>query len=163
MQPASIDLHLGPELRLYEPIADGSPIDPLVGIGEDETVSWPLNSGIGAYLLAPSQFVLGFTLEYISLPSDIGARIEGTSTLGRLGLIVHVTAGFIDPGFSGQLTLEIVNLNHKRDIRLTPGMRIAQLSFTRMSSQVDRPYGHPALRSRYQFQRGATAPRAHKE
>ena len=106
-------------------------------------------------MIHPGEFVLGRTLEWVELPDDIVARIEGKSSLGRLGLIVHATAGFVDPGFKGTLTLEITNLT-RVPIKLYPGLLIAQLSFMALDAPAERPYGSAELGSHYQGQVAAT-------
>lgn len=111
------------------------------------------------FVLHPGEFALGTTLERLTLPNDIVARIEGKSSLGRLGLLIHATAGFVDPGWSnGQITLELSNVA-PLPIRLWPGMKIAQLSFMQMDAPAERPYGHPSLGSKYQGQSGPVASR----
>jgi dCTP deaminase len=110
------------------------------------------------FVIHPGEFVLGVTAEYVELPDDIVARIEGKSSLGRLGLIVHATAGFVDPGFKGTLTLEITNLT-RVPIKLYPGILIAQLSFMTLDAPAERPYGSEALGSHYQGQTAATESR----
>ena len=109
-------------------------------------------------MIHPGEFVLGRTLEWVELPDDVVSRIEGKSSVGRLGLIVHATAGFIDPGFNGTLTLEITNLT-RIPIKLYPGLPIAQLSFMALDQPAERPYGHPDLGSHYQGQVDATESR----
>lgn len=109
----------------------------------------------------PGQFVLGTTLEHIELPNYIVAQINGKSSWARRGLQVHATAGFIDPGFKGEITLEMYNMSYK-PIWLQPGMEIAQLVFTYMTGVADRPYGHPELGSHYQNQIGPTRARVDK-
>src|SRR5215208_6329325 len=111
-----------------------------------------------SFVIHPGEFVLGTTVEWVELPDDIVARIEGKSSLGRLGLIVHATAGFVDPGFSGTLTLEITNLT-RVPIVLWPGKPIAQLSFMALDRAAERPYGHPELGSHYHGQLEATESR----
>jgi len=111
-----------------------------------------------SFVIHPGEFVLGSTVEWVELPDDIVARIEGKSSLGRLGLIVHATAGFVDPGFSGTLTLEITNLT-RVPIILWPGKPIAQLSFMALDQAAERPYGHPDLGSHYHGQLEATESR----
>jgi dCTP deaminase len=108
-----------------------------------------------AFILHPGEFVLGATLERISLPDDLVARLDGKSSLGRLGLQVHSTAGLADPGFTGQITLELSNMT-RLPISLYPGMRVAQLVFEMLSTPADRPYGHGGLNSKYQGQSGPT-------
>jgi dCTP deaminase len=112
-------------------------------------------------MLHPGEFVLGSTEERVALPDDIVARIEGKSSLGRLGLLIHSTAGFVDPGWDGHVTLELANVA-SLPITLYPGMKIGQLSFMRMTSPADRPYGKGALGSKYQGQRGPTPSRYYK-
>jgi dCTP deaminase len=112
------------------------------------------------FMLHPGEFVLGSTLERLTLPNDVVARIEGKSSLGRLGLMIHSTAGFIDPGWSGNLTLELTNVS-RLPITLYSGMRIGQISFQELTTEVDRPYGSKELSSRYQGQESPTASRAH--
>lgn len=113
------------------------------------------------FVLHPGEFVLGSTLELITLPDDVAARLEGKSSLGRLGLLTHSTAGFIDPGFTGHVTLELSNVA-TLPIILWPGMKIGQMCFFALSSAAERPYGSdPATGNRYQGQRGPTASRAH--
>lgn len=107
----------------------------------------------GRFVLHPGEFALGATAETIALPADLAARVEGKSTLGRLGLMTHSTAGWIDPGFRGQITLELHNVA-TLPIRLRPGMAIGQLCVFQTSSPASQPYGHPALGSRYQDQDG---------
>ena len=112
-------------------------------------------------MLHPGEFVLGSTFEAISLPDDLAGRLEGKSSLGRLGLLTHSTAGFIDPGFSGHITLELSNVANL-PITLWPGMKIGQLCLFRLSSPAERPYGSEGVGSRYQGQRGPTPSRAHQ-
>lgn len=161
VQPTSVDLHLGNEIREYMLYNDGNhlgDLDPIKGTTDSDTrvVLFSYNN---PYKLRPGVFILATTHENVMLGPQVAARIEGKSTLGRLGLVIHSTAGFVDPGFQGQLTLEVTNLN-SRPIRLYPGMRIAQLSFTWLTEPVTRPYGHADLGSHYQGQHGATAPAA---
>jgi dCTP deaminase len=113
-----------------------------------------------AFILHPGEFVLGSTYEYVSLPNDIAARLEGKSSLGRLGLLTHSTAGFVDPGFQGHVTLELSNVA-TLPIKLWPGMKIGQLCFFQLSSPSENPYGSEKYGSRYQGQRGPTASRSH--
>jgi dCTP deaminase len=134
IQPASIDLHLGKGLRL--------PSDSV----EYSAVEWDL---------WPAQFILGHTVEHVAIPAHLVGQLNGKSSLGRLGLSVHITAGFIDPGFRGQITLELHNCS-SRTITLTPGMSIGQLVLMRLTSPAERPYGSAGLGSHYQGQTGAT-------
>jgi dCTP deaminase len=112
------------------------------------------------FILHPGEFVLGSTYEQVELPADIAARLEGKSSLGRLGLLTHSTAGFIDPGFSGHVTLELANVANL-PIKLWPGMKIGQLCFFRLSSPAEHPYGSASSGSRYQGQRGPTPSRSY--
>lgn len=155
IQPASIDLRLGSDFRVFRNSSHVA-IDPEVH-QPDLTEHIVVEEG-DAFVLHPGQFALGTTLERICVPDDILAKLEGKSSLGRLGLMIHSTAGYIDPGWNGQVTLELSNVA-SLPILLRPGMRIGQISFERMSSPVDLPYGSPELGSHYQGQVGATAGR----
>lgn len=155
VQPASIDLTLGSSFRVFHnhriqaiDLAD-------TPTGVTEHVEVPAEE---PFVIHPGEFVLGSTEEHVTLPPDIVARIEGKSSLGRLGLIVHATAGFVDPGFTGTLTLEITNFNSV-PIVLRPGLPIAQLSFMYLDRPAERPYGHPELGSHYHGQIDATESR----
>jgi dCTP deaminase len=155
VQPASVDLRLGTSFRVFHnhritaiDLADPPRgLTELVEVDDDES-----------FVIHPGEFVLGRTQEHVELPDDIVARIEGKSSLGRLGLIVHATAGFVDPGFKGTLTLEITNLT-RVPIILWPGKPIAQLSFMALDHPAERPYGHPELGSHYHGQTDATESR----
>ncbi len=114
------------------------------------------------FILHPGEFVLGQTVEWVELPIDLVARLEGKSSLGRLGLLIHSTAGYVDPGWRGNLTLELSNVANL-PIALYYGMRIGQISFFRMSSPVDRPYGSAELGSKYQGQSEPTASAFHRD
>lgn len=157
IQPASIDVRLDRWFRLFDnhryAVIDPSQEQPeltrLVDVGPDEP-----------FILHPGEFVLGATYERVTLPSDIAARLEGKSSLGRLGLLTHSTAGFIDPGFTGHVTLELSN-TATMPIKLWPGMKVGQLCFFQLSSPAEHPYGQGAQGSRYQGQRGPTASRSH--
>jgi dCTP deaminase len=155
VQPASVDLRLGSSFRVFHnhklPAIDLA--EPPQGVTERVEI------GEGqSFVIHPGEFVLGTTSEWVELPNDIVARIEGKSSLGRLGLIVHATAGFVDPGFKGTLTLEITNLT-RVPIVLWPGKPIAQLSFMTLDRPAERPYGHPDLGSHYHGQTEATESR----
>lgn len=175
IQPASIDLRLGAEIAVAVQDADIEErfkrvtltVDPFGDLGPSRISAWTASprfnklkipEGKGAYVLSPGQFLLGCTLERVTLGDDLVARVEGRSTLGRMGLLIHATAGFVDPGFSGNLTLEIYNAS-RNNIALRRGMPIAQLAVEELSSAATLPYGHPSRRSKYQGQTGATAPR----
>lgn len=157
IQPASIDVRLDRFFRLFDnhkysvidPAADQPDLTRLVDVGSEDP-----------FVLHPGEFVLGATYEQVTLPDDVAARLEGKSSLGRLGLLTHSTAGFVDPGFSGHVTLELSN-TATMPILLWPGMKIGQLCFFSLSSPAERPYGHGASGSRYQGQRGPTASRSH--
>jgi dCTP deaminase len=114
------------------------------------------------FIIQPGEFVLAATLETITLPDDIVARVDGKSSLGRLGLLIHATAGFVDPGWTGRLTLELSNVA-KMPIAVRPGMRICQISFLRLSTPAERLYGSPELGSKYQGQTEPTASRAYQD
>ena len=156
VQPASVDLRLGDSFRVFHnfraagiDLRDGPP----PGLTEEVTAT--VEDG---FVIHPGEFCLGRTEEWVELPDDVVARIEGKSSLGRLGLIVHATAGFIDPGWKGTLTLELNNLT-RVPIKLYPGLLIAQLSFMGLDRPAERPYGSPALGSHYQGQVAATESR----
>ncbi len=114
------------------------------------------------FILHPGEFVLGATLERVRLGNDIVARLEGKSSLGRVGLLIHSTAGFVDPGFDGYLTLELSNVANL-PIAIYPGMKIGQISFYQLSTDADNPYGSDAAGSKYQGQRGPTPSRIHED
>ncbi|MDA7814696.1 dCTP deaminase [Pontimonas sp.] len=156
VQPSSIDVRLDRFFRLFDnhkyqhidPSLDQPDLTRLVEVEAHEP-----------FVLHPGEFVLGATYEVVSLPDDVAARLEGKSSLGRLGLLTHSTAGFIDPGFSGHVTLELSNVA-TLPITLWPGMKIGQLCFFRLSSPAEHPYGSQKYGSRYQGQRGPTASRS---
>jgi len=158
LQPSSIDVRLDRFFRLFDnhryafidPATQQDDLTRFVEVKSDE-----------AFILHPGEFVLGSTFETVSLPADVAARLEGKSSLGRLGLLTHSTAGFVDPGFSGHVTLELSNVA-TLPIKLWPGMKIGQLCFFRLSSESENPYGSAKYGSRYQGQRGPTASRSHK-
>ena len=157
VQPSSIDVRLDKFFRTFENHKYAH-IDP----AEDQPdltrlVETPANE---PFILHPGEFVLGSTYEVVSLPDDLAGRLEGKSSLGRLGLLTHSTAGFIDPGFSGHITLELSNVANL-PIKLWPGMKIGQLCLFRLSSPAEHPYGSAIYGSKYQGQRGPTASKAH--
>ncbi len=159
VQPASVDLRLGGSFRVFrntsKPFVDvREPVDDLTELVQIEAAE--------PFVIQPGTFFLGSTLETITLPDDIVGRVDGKSSLGRLGLLVHATAGFIDPGWTGRLTLELSNQS-QMPIALYREMRIAQISFLRLSTPVDRPYGSPELGSKYQGQTGPTPSRISEE
>ena len=153
IQPSSVDLHVdryfrvfrNHNLRAIDVKEDQEELTELVAISEDDVL-----------MLHPGEFVLGSTVERVRLPNDLVGRLEGKSSLGRLGLLIHSTAGFVDAGWDGHLTLELSNVANL-PITLYPGMKIGQISFLSMSSPVDRPYGSAGLGSKYQGQAEPTA------
>jgi dCTP deaminase len=155
VQPASVDLRLGDSFRVFHNHR-ASAID-LRNPPDNLTEEVVLPEG-EPFVIHPGEFCLGRTLEWVQIPDDIVARIEGKSSLGRLGLIVHATAGFCDPGFEGTLTLELNNLT-RVPIKLYPNLPIAQLSFMTLDRPAQAPYGSPGLGSHYQGQQAATESR----
>ena len=156
VQPSSIDVRLDRYFRVFnnsrythiDPATQQDDLTALVEPKDDEP-----------FVLHPGEFVLGSTLEVVTLPADLAGRLEGKSSLGRLGLLTHSTAGFIDPGFTGHITLELSNVANL-PIILWPGMKIGQLCLFRLSSAAEHPYGSAAVGSRYQGQRGPTPSRS---
>ena len=157
VQPASVDLHLGSKVLVFRNSTspfidlrkDLPDLNEMVEIAEDQP-----------FILHPGEFVLGNTLERIKLSDAIVARLEGKSSLGRIGLLIHSTAGFVDPGWDGNLTLELSNVS-RLPLTLYKGMPIGQISFQYLSTPAENPYGSKSLRSRYQGQTEPTASRAH--
>jgi dCTP deaminase len=157
VQPSSVDVRIDRFFRLFDnhkysvidPASEQPDLTRLVDVEPDD-----------AFVLHPGEFVLASTYEAVTLPNDIAARLEGKSSLGRLGLLTHSTAGFIDPGFSGHVTLELSNVA-TLPIKIWPGMKIGQLCFFRLSSAAEHAYGSARYGSRYQGQRGPTASRSH--
>jgi dCTP deaminase len=160
VQPASIDLRLGREFLTFRS-ARVALLDPASGEGMGEYTERVAVKEGEPFILHPGEFVLGSTLEWVELPNDLVARVEGRSSLGRLAIVVHATAGFIDPGFQGTITLELSNLG-KLPVALRPGMRICQIAVYQLSSPAERPYG-PARGSKYQGQRGPTPSKVHED
>jgi dCTP deaminase len=156
LQPASIDVRLDRLFRVFENHRYPH-IDPAEDQFELTRLVEP--DGDDPFILHPGEFVLGSTFESITLGDAIAARLEGKSSLGRLGLLTHSTAGFIDPGFSGHVTLELSNVA-TLPIKLYPGMKIGQFCFFRLSSPAENPYGSASYGSRYQGQRGPTPSRS---
>ncbi|HYK94674.1 MAG TPA: dCTP deaminase [Candidatus Dormibacteraeota bacterium] len=158
LQPSSVDLHLDRRFRVFRnnryafiDVRQEQPdLTELLTIADDEP-----------FILHPGEFVLGQTLEWTELPNDLVARLEGKSSLGRLGLLIHSTAGYVDPGWKGNLTLELSNVANL-PIALYFGMKIGQISYFRMTSEVDRPYGSKELGSKYQGQSEPTASAFHR-
>lgn len=157
VQPSSIDVRLDRFFRVFENHRYPH-IDPSTEQSELTREIAPV--GDEPFVLHPGEFVLGSTYEVVTLPNDIAARLEGKSSLGRLGLLTHSTAGFIDPGFSGHVTLELANVA-TLPILLYPGMKIGQVCFFRMTSEAEHPYGSSVYGSRYHGQRGPTPSRSH--
>jgi dCTP deaminase len=156
VQPSSVDVRLDRYFRLFDnhkypfidPAEDQPELTRLIEVAPDEP-----------FILHPGEFALGSTYERVSLPDDVAARLEGKSSLGRLGLLTHSTAGFIDPGFSGHVTLELSNVA-TLPIKLWPGMKIGQVCYFRLTSPAENPYGSGPYGNRYQGQRGPTASRS---
>ena len=156
MQPSSLDVRVDRLFRVFRnsryPFID-------VKAEQEELTELVEVDGAEPFILHPGEFVLGSTLERVTLPDDLVARLEGKSSLGRLGLLIHSTAGFIDPGFDGHVTLELSNVA-TLPIKLWPGMKIGQLCFFQLSSPAEHPYGSDIYGSRYQGQRGPTPSRS---
>jgi dCTP deaminase len=157
LQPSSFDVRIDRFFRLFDnhkyafidPAEQQDDLTRFVEVAPDEP-----------FILHPGEFVLGSTYEFVSLPDNIAARLEGKSSLGRLGLVTHSTAGFVDPGFNGHVTLELSNMA-TLPIKLWPGMKIGQLCFFQLSSPSETPYGSAKYLNRYQGQRGPTASRSY--
>ena len=158
IQPSSVDVRLDKFFRVFEN-HKYSVIDP--STEQAELTREVISEGDEPFILHPGEFVLASTYEVITLPDDIAGRLEGKSSLGRLGLLTHSTAGFIDPGFSGHITLELSNVANL-PVKLFPGMKIGQLCLIKLSSPAEHPYGSEKYGSRYQGQRGPTASRSFK-
>ena len=159
LQPASLDIRLDRHFRVFRNHRQAY-IDVREAM-EDLTELESIEDD-HPFVLHPGEFVLGSSLERVKLGNDIVARVEGKSSLGRLGLLVHATAGYVDPGWDGQLTMELSNVA-TLPIRLYYAMKIGQLSFQNLTTPADRPYGHPGLKSRYQGQSGPTASRLYRD
>jgi dCTP deaminase len=156
IQPSSVDVRLDKFFRVFEN-HKYSVIDP--SMEQPDLTREVIAEGDEPFILHPGEFVLASTYEVITLPDDIAGRLEGKSSLGRLGLLTHSTAGFIDPGFSGHITLELSNVANL-PVKLFPGMKIGQLCLIKLSSPAEHPYGSEKYGSRYQGQRGPTASRS---
>ncbi len=156
IQPSSVDVRLDKFFRVFEN-HKYSVIDP--SIEQAELTREVIAEDDEAFILHPGEFVLASTYEIITLPDDIAGRLEGKSSLGRLGLLTHSTAGFIDPGFSGHITLELSNVANL-PVKLYPGMKIGQLCLIKLTSPAEHPYGSAIYASRYQGQRGPTPSRS---
>jgi dCTP deaminase len=159
VQPSSVDLHVDSQFRVFansrypyiDVRRDMPSLTELVEVQKGEP-----------FILHPGEFVLGSTLERVAIPNDMVARLEGKSSLGRLGLLIHSTAGYVDPGWDGYLTLELSNVANL-PITIYPGMKIGQISFFRLSTEAEHPYGSRGTKSKYQGQRGPTASRFFEE
>jgi dCTP deaminase len=157
LQPSSFDVRIDRFFRLFDnhkyafidPAEQQDDLTRFVEVAPDEP-----------FILHPGEFVLGSTYEFVKLPDNVAARLEGKSSLGRLGLVTHSTAGFVDPGFNGHVTLELSNMA-TLPIKLWPGMKIGQLCFFQLSSPSETPYGSAKYLNRYQGQRGPTASRSY--
>lgn len=160
IQPASVDLRLSSSFVVYQ-----LPHVPCIDARHPETVqkfteAIEIADGEG-FIMQPGEFALGSTMESVTIPDDMVARVEGRSSIGRLAIVVHATAGFIDPGFQGQITLELSNLG-RTAVKLYPGMRISQVVFHEMKSAAERPYG-AGRGSKYQGQQGPVVSRISKD
>ncbi|MEW6059191.1 MAG: dCTP deaminase [Actinomycetota bacterium] len=159
VQPSSVDLHVDSQFRVF-----ANSRYPYIDVRREmpdltELVEVPAGE---PFILHPGEFVLGSTVERVAIPNDMVARLEGKSSLGRLGLLIHSTAGYVDPGWDGYLTLELSNVANL-PITIYPGMKIGQISFFRLTTSAERPYGSKGTRSKYQGQRGPTASRFFEE
>ena len=159
IQPSSVDLHLDREFRLFR-----NTRYPYIDVREslDDLTEAVHIEGDEPFILHPGEFALGSTLECVTLPHDIVARLEGKSSLGRLGLLIHSTAGYVDPGWKGHLTLELSNVANL-PVTLYHRMKIGQLSFLRLSTPADNVYGAEGLGSKYQGQTAPTASRIYQD
>ena len=159
VQPSSVDLHLDRRFRVFR-----NSRYPYIDVREEQPELTELVeiSGDEPFILHPGEFVLGSTLERVGLPDDLVARLEGKSSLGRLGLLIHSTAGYVDPGWEGNLTLELSNVANL-PITLYDGMKIGQISFQRLTSPVEIAYGDERIGSRYRGQRDPTASLYHRD
>ena len=150
IQPSSVDMRLGDEFKVFKVIRKAY-IDPK---DEDDISSYMEEVKVPqgeAFIIHPNEFALATTAEYVKIPDDLVARVEGRSSMGRLGVTMHVTAGFIDPGFEGNITLEISNIG-AMPVALYPGQRVCQIVFETMTSPAEVPYGHPSRNSKYMGQ-----------
>ena len=150
IQPSSVDMRLGDEFKVFKVIRK-----PYIDPEDEEDNASYMESMIvpegEAFIIHPNEFALATTLEYVKVPDDLVARVEGRSSMGRLGVTMHVTAGFIDPGFEGRITLEISNIG-AMPVALYPGQRVCQIVFETMTTPSELPYGHPERNSKYMGQ-----------
>ncbi len=159
LSPSSLDIRLGKRFIFFkEPVSEMEIIDVKKPVSERVYMEVDVDDFI---IIKPRQFILGHTLEYIKLPAYISARLEGRSSIARLGIIIHSTGGFIDPGFEGQITLEMTNINHY-PIKIYPGMKIAQIAFEKLDYPAANPYNKRKT-SKYIGQRGATLSKIFKD
>lgn len=159
IQPASIDVHLDRKVLVFR-----NSRRPFIDVRQDNSdlMDMVVLENDKPFILHPGEFILGSTLESIGIPEDLVARLEGKSSLGRLGLLIHSTAGYVDPGWKGHLTLELSNVANL-PITLYHGMKIGQISFLQLTTPVDNPYGSSALGSKYQNQTEPTASKVHQD
>ncbi len=157
VQPSTVDLQLESKVRIFNNFELG-----VIDLRQKDDPTKEVKIGKKGFIIHPNEFLLGSTVERFKIPLDLAAKIEGRSSLGRLGLIIHATAGYVDPGFSGDITFEISNIS-RTPIKIYAGMRIAQICFFQMSSPVEHPYGSKKLGSKYQGQKGPTSSRAWKD
>jgi dCTP deaminase len=154
MQPSSLDVRVDRYFRVFR-----NSRYPYIDVKvEQEELTELVEADEEPFILHPGEFVLGSTLERVTLPEDLVARLEGKSSLGRLGLLIHSTAGFIDPGWDGHVTLELSNVANL-PITIYPGMKIGQISFVQLTEAAEHPYGSAGIGSKYQGQRGPTPSR----
>jgi len=151
VQPSSYDLKLESRVRVFDNHKAGE-----IDVKKRQDVSRRVEINGDGFVLHPGEFILGSTVESFKIPADLAGKLEGKSSLARLGLVIHATAGYVDPGFEGQLTFEISNIS-RLPIRLYGGMKVAQICFVMMSSPAQVPYGSKKLGSKYFGQKGPTA------
>ncbi len=159
IQPASVDIHMDRKLLVFR-----NSRRPYIDIHQDQDGLTELEEipGDQPFILHPGEFILGSTLEKVTIPDDMVARLEGKSSLGRIGLLIHSTAGYIDPGWEGHLTLELSNVSNL-PVTLYYKMKIGQISFLRLTTPAEHLYGSPELGSKYQGQEGPTASRIYRD
>lgn len=150
IQPSSVDMRLGDEFKVFKVIRK-----PYIDPKDEEDIAEYMESSTvpegEAFIIRPNEFALATTQEYVKVPDDLVARVEGRSSMGRLGVTMHVTAGYVDPGFEGRITLEISNIG-AMPVALYPGQRVCQLVFETMTTPAELPYGHPKRNSKYMKQ-----------
>lgn len=150
IQPSSVDMRLGDEFKVFKVIRK-----PYIDPKDEEDIAEYMESSTvpegEAFIIHPNEFALATTQEYVKVPDDLVARVEGRSSMGRLGVTMHVPAGYVDPGFEGRITLEISNIG-AMPVALYPGQRVCQLVFETMTTPAELPYGHPKRNSKYMKQ-----------